>query len=93
MLTINVWTFVINLSHGWLPISVRERQCGATTDICPQCTQSDTIVHRTRPGDVTFNKSSARTRQTARHRVELAYAHSPTMLAQVRRVFDIPWED
>jgi hypothetical protein len=26
-----------------LPVSVRERRCSAMTDICPQCTQSETV--------------------------------------------------
>jgi hypothetical protein len=38
----------------------------------------------------TLDKSSARTRQTAHHRVKMAYAHGPLMLALDRRIFDTP---
>jgi hypothetical protein len=43
ILTDNVRTFAIKLRHDWLPVGVRERRCGATTDICPRCTHSETI--------------------------------------------------
>ena len=33
------------LSHDWLLVDVRESQCGATTDICPQCNQPKTFPH------------------------------------------------
>jgi hypothetical protein len=38
-------TFVVKLSHGWLPIGVRERRCSATTDLCPQCNEIETVPH------------------------------------------------
>jgi hypothetical protein len=38
-------TFVIKLSHGWLPVGVRERRCGAATDICTQCIQPVTVPY------------------------------------------------
>ena len=44
-LTDKVRTFVIKLSHGWLPVGVRERRCGAATDICPQCIQPETVPY------------------------------------------------
>jgi hypothetical protein len=28
-----------------LPIGVRERRCRATTDVCPQCTEIETVPH------------------------------------------------
>jgi hypothetical protein len=34
--TDNVRIFVVNLSHGWLPVDVRKSRCGATTYIYPQ---------------------------------------------------------
>jgi hypothetical protein len=40
---------VIKLSHGWLPVGVRERRCGAATDICTQCIQPVTVPYRTVP--------------------------------------------
>jgi hypothetical protein len=38
-------TFVVKLSHNWLPIGVRERRCSATTDRCPQCDEIETVPH------------------------------------------------
>jgi hypothetical protein len=38
------------------------------------------------------DKSSARTRQTAQHRMETAYAYGPLRLAIDRRILDIPLE-
>jgi hypothetical protein len=40
-----VWIFVVNLSHRWLPVDFRISRCGATTDICPQCNQLETLAH------------------------------------------------
>jgi hypothetical protein len=36
---------VVKLSHGWLPIGVRERRCSATTACCPQCNEIETVPH------------------------------------------------
>jgi hypothetical protein len=36
---------VVKLSHGWLPIGVRERRCSATTEICPQCDEIETVPY------------------------------------------------
>jgi hypothetical protein len=44
-LTDSLRTFVAKLSHGWLPISVRERQYSATPNICTQCNESETVPH------------------------------------------------
>jgi hypothetical protein len=41
----NVRTFVIKLSHNWLPVGVRERRCGAATGTCPKCIQPETVPH------------------------------------------------
>jgi hypothetical protein len=38
-------TFVVKLTHGWLPIGVRERRCSGTTDKCPQCSEIETVPH------------------------------------------------
>jgi hypothetical protein len=38
------------------------------------------------------NKSSAQTRQRAQHRVEMAYAYGPLILALDRRILDTPLE-
>jgi hypothetical protein len=61
-------------------------------------TQSNTLwkdrcaaVHA--PGEESPDNSSARTRQAAQTRVELAYAHAPLMLAHDRRVLDVPLEE
>jgi hypothetical protein len=43
ILTDNAKTFVIKLSHDWLPVGIR--RCVATTDIRPQCTQSESVCH------------------------------------------------
>jgi hypothetical protein len=40
----------------------------------------------TRPTADNLAKSSARTRQTAEHRMKMAYAHAPFMLALDRRI-------
>jgi hypothetical protein len=45
LLTINVKTFAIKFTHGWLPAGVWERRCSATTDTCPHFTQSETVPH------------------------------------------------
>ena len=44
-LTDSLRTFVVKLSHGWLPIGVRERRCSAMTDLCPQCNEIETVPH------------------------------------------------
>jgi hypothetical protein len=44
-LTENVRTFVIKLSHSWLPVGVREHRCGAATDTCPECIQPETVPY------------------------------------------------
>jgi hypothetical protein len=44
-LTDSFRTFVVKLTHGWLPIGVRERRCSATTDLCPQCKEIETVPH------------------------------------------------
>ena len=36
---------MVKLTHGWLPIGVRERRCSATTDLCPQCDEIETVPH------------------------------------------------
>jgi hypothetical protein len=36
---------VVKVTHGWLPIGVRERRCSATTDLCPQCDEIETAPH------------------------------------------------
>jgi hypothetical protein len=46
------------------------------------------VVHA--PGEDSPDHSSARSRQTAQQRVEMAYAHAPHMLAHDRRVLDVP---
>jgi hypothetical protein len=33
LLTDHVRTFVIKLSHGWIPVDVCEDRCGAATDV------------------------------------------------------------
>jgi hypothetical protein len=38
-------TLMVKLSHSWLPIGVRERRCSATTDLCPQCNEIETVPH------------------------------------------------
>jgi hypothetical protein len=38
-------SFVIKLSHYWLPFGIRERRCGAATDTCPKCIQPETVPH------------------------------------------------
>jgi hypothetical protein len=37
--------FVVKHTHDWLPVGIRERRCGAATDTCPQCQQSETMTH------------------------------------------------
>jgi hypothetical protein len=44
-LTDSLRTFVVKLSHGWLPIGVRERRCSGTSDLCPQCNDIETVPH------------------------------------------------
>ncbi len=44
-LTDSARTFVVKLTHGWLPIGVRERRCSATSDLCPQCIEIETVPH------------------------------------------------
>jgi hypothetical protein len=44
-LTDSLLIFVVKLSNGWLPIGVRERRCRATTDVCPQCNEIETVPH------------------------------------------------
>jgi hypothetical protein len=44
-LTDSLRTFVVRLSHGWLLIGVRERRYSATTDLCPQCNEIETVPH------------------------------------------------
>jgi hypothetical protein len=44
-LTDQVRTFVIKLSHDWLPVGVRERRYGAATDTCTKCIQLDIVRH------------------------------------------------
>jgi hypothetical protein len=44
-LTDSLRTFVVKLSHGWLPIGVRERRCRGTTDLCPQYNEIETVPH------------------------------------------------
>ena len=36
---------MVKLSHGWLPIGVRERRCSGTSDLCPQCNDIETVPH------------------------------------------------
>jgi hypothetical protein len=43
-LTDSLRTFVVKFSHSWLPIGVRERRCSTTTDLCPQCTEIETVL-------------------------------------------------
>jgi hypothetical protein len=38
-------TFVIKLSHDWLPVGVREHRNGAATDTWPKCIHLETIRH------------------------------------------------
>jgi hypothetical protein len=40
-----VATFVVKLSHGWLPIGVHERRRSASNNLCPQCNESETVPH------------------------------------------------
>jgi hypothetical protein len=49
------------------------------------------VVHA--PGEDSPDHSSARSRQTAQQRVEMAYAHAPHMLAHDRRVLDVPLQE
>jgi hypothetical protein len=44
-LTDDVRTFVIKLSHNWLPVGVQERRCGAAIVTCPECIQPETAPH------------------------------------------------
>jgi hypothetical protein len=211
-LTDSLRNYVVKFSHSWLPIGVRERRCSATTDLCPQCTEIETVPHLYRceargpwrhrflihlhghltenktaadirciitkgienwfltgdtndpdsiepveqigwfqvlkgyipkewtlkqegfyrrqrkttkhytgeqwtkelieffwthshtlwkercaiahaPGEASPDNSSARSRQAAQQRVEMAYAHAPLMLAHDRRVLDVPLEE
>jgi hypothetical protein len=43
--TDSLLTFVVKLSHGWLLIGVCKRRCSATTDLCPQCNEIETVPH------------------------------------------------
>jgi hypothetical protein len=43
--TTSVQAFVVKVSHGWLPIGEHERRCSATTDLCPQCNEIETVPH------------------------------------------------
>ena len=36
---------MVKLRHSWLPIGVSERRCSATTDLCPQCKEIETVPH------------------------------------------------
>ena len=36
---------MVKLCRSWLPIGVRERRCSATTDLCPQCKDIETVPH------------------------------------------------
>jgi hypothetical protein len=45
LLTDNVRTFVTKLSHGWLPVGVRESRCSAATDTCPHCNEIEFVPH------------------------------------------------
>jgi hypothetical protein len=36
---------VVKFSHDWLPIGVGELRCSGTTDICPQCSEIETVPH------------------------------------------------
>jgi hypothetical protein len=38
-------TFVIKLSHDWLPVGVREHIYGAPNATCPKCIQPETVSH------------------------------------------------
>jgi hypothetical protein len=38
-------TFVVKLTHNWLPIGVRERRCSATSDLCRHCNEVATVPH------------------------------------------------
>jgi hypothetical protein len=53
----------------------------------------DQCASENAPAADTLDKSSARTRQIAQHRVKMAYAHGPLMLALDRRIFDTPLEE
>jgi hypothetical protein len=44
-LTDSFLTFMVKFSHSWLPIGVRERRCSATTDLCPQYNEIETVAH------------------------------------------------
>jgi hypothetical protein len=39
----NARTFMVKLTHNWLPIGVRERRCGATSDLCRHCNEVETL--------------------------------------------------
>jgi hypothetical protein len=43
--TTQVRTFVIKLSHDWLPVGVQEHQYGAPNATCPKCLQPETVRH------------------------------------------------
>jgi hypothetical protein len=45
------------------------------------------------PGEASPDNSSARSRQVAQQRVEMAYTHAPLMLAHDRRIIDVPLEE
>jgi hypothetical protein len=54
-------------------------------------THSNTAHHA--PGEGSPDNSSARTRQAAQLRVEMAYAHAPLMLAHYSCILDVPLEE
>jgi hypothetical protein len=41
----NARTFVVKLTHKWLPIGLRERRCSATSDLCRHCNEVETVPH------------------------------------------------
>jgi hypothetical protein len=71
-LTDSLRTFVVKLSHSWLPIGVRERRCSATTDLCPQCNERNRdrspSVPLPGPGTVAPSVSDPPTRSLERAR-------------------------
>ena len=45
LLTDSARTFVIKFTHSWLPIGVRESRCSATTALCAECNEVETVPH------------------------------------------------
>jgi hypothetical protein len=45
LLTDSYQTFVVTLSHSWLPVGAHERRCSATTDLYLQCNETETVPH------------------------------------------------